>query len=89
MSTRDKLIKRFGTMPGGFTFDEMIRLFAAFGFDVDNKGATSGSRVEFVKSDKNLSYDMHRPHPAGTIKQYIMRKVMVFFVENGFIEKEK
>ena len=89
MSTRDKLIKRFRTMPRDFAFDEMIRLFAAFGFEVDNKGGTSGSRLALVNRERGLSYNMHRPHPDNAIKMYVMRQILEFMVENGFIEKEK
>ena len=89
MSTRDKLVKRFKAMPRDFTFDEMIRLFAAFGFEVDNKGGTSGSRLALINREKGLSYNMHRPHPDNAIKMYVMRQVMEFMVENGLIEKEK
>jgi hypothetical protein len=89
MSTRDKLIKRFLAMPKDFTFDEMIRLFVAFGFEVDNKGGTSGSRLALVNRVRGLSYNMHRPHPDNAIKMYVMRQVMEFMVETGLIEKEK
>ncbi len=76
-------------MPRDFTFDEMIRLFAAFGFTVDNKGGTSGSRLALVNMERGLSYNMHRPHPDNVIKMYVMRQVLEFMVENGLIEKEK
>jgi hypothetical protein len=89
MSTKDKLLKRFKTLPKDFTFDEMIRIFAAFGFETDNKGGTSGSRLALVNRERGLSYHMHRPHPAGVIKMYVIRQVMEFMIENGFIEKEK
>ena len=89
MSTQDKLIKRFSAMPKDFTFDDMMRLFAAFGFEVDNKGGTSGSRLALINSERGLSYNMHRPHPDNAIKMYVMRQVMEFMVENRLIEKEK
>jgi hypothetical protein len=89
MSTRDKLIKRFRAMPKDFTFDEMMRLFAAFGFEPDNKGATSGSRLALIHAERGLSYNMHRPHPDRAIKMYVMRQVLEFMIENGWIEKEK
>lgn len=89
MSTKEKLIKRFMALPKDFTFDEMIRLFAAFGFEVYNKGGTSGSRLALINRDKDLSYNMHRPHPDNAIKMYVMRQVMEFMVENGLIKNEK
>ncbi len=76
-------------MPKDFTFDEMIRLFAAFGFEVDNKGGTSGSRLALINSTLGLSYNMHRPHPDNAIKMYVMRQVFEFMVENGLMGKER
>ena len=34
-------------MPSDFTFDEMQQLLAGYGYEKDNKGRTSGSRVIF------------------------------------------
>jgi hypothetical protein len=89
MSTRDKLIKRFRTMPKDFSFDEMKRLFAGLGFDIDNKGGTSGSRLAFINQAKGLTYNMHRPHPDSVIKMYVIRQVLEFLLENELIEKEE
>lgn len=72
MSTKDKLVKRFKSLPSDFTFDELVRLFNLLGFELDNKGATSGSRVQFVKGE-NVFY-MHRPHPQNTVKVVCLRK---------------
>jgi hypothetical protein len=86
MSTRDKLIARFLTLPSDFTFDELTRLFSVFGFEINTKGKTSGSRFLFVKG--NLSYGIHKPHPSGIVKGYVMKQVLTFFVENNFITKQ-
>jgi len=40
MSIKDKLIERFKKQPNNFTWEELVRLFAYFGFDVYNKGKT-------------------------------------------------
>jgi len=87
MSTREKLIKRFKALPKDFSFDEMVRLFVIFGFEIDNKGDTSGSRFSFVNREKRLSYNMHKPHPNSIIKMYVMRQVLKYMIENNFIEK--
>lgn len=90
MGTKEKLIERFKCLPKDFTFDELSRLFKIFGFDISNKGATSGSRVEFVNEEKNLSYIAHKPHPSNIIKGYVMRQVLDYLKSNGFIkEKDK
>jgi len=87
MSTKDKLIKRFKAQRRDFTFDEMIRLFAVFGFFPDNKGSTSGSRLSLINTEKALSYNMHKPHPGSIIKMYVMKQVLEYLIDNGFIEE--
>lgn len=42
MSSKEKLIRRFLKRPNDFTSDELVRLFALFGFELTNKGTTSG-----------------------------------------------
>ncbi len=87
MSTKEKLIRRFKTLPKDFTFDEMLRLFAIFGFEVDQKGGASGSRLALVHREQELSYNMHRPHPGSIIKMYVMRQVYDYLIENRFMEE--
>ena len=48
MNKKDKLLKRFYSLPKDFTFDEMVNVFSCYGFHQENKGTTSGSRVIFV-----------------------------------------
>ncbi len=62
-----------------------MRLFSIFGFTVDSKGKTSGSRVMFVNGNKE--YPMHKPHPSNNIKAYLMRQVLGYFVDNNFIKR--
>ena len=67
MSTKEKLIERFVSLPRDFTFDEIVRLFVSFGFEQSNKGHSSGSRVAFVRGDEVFS--MHKPHPGNIVKR--------------------
>lgn len=89
MGTKEKLIKRFITQPKDFTFEEVVRLFKIFGFDLDSKGKTSGSRVLFANEQKDLSYGLHKPHPINAIKAYMMKQILNFLVVNDFINKEE
>ena len=43
--------------------------------------------MEFINEEKNLSYGVHKPHPANVIKSYVMKQVLEFLTENNFIEK--
>jgi len=86
MSTKDKLLKRFINQPKDFTWDELVKLFGMFGFIVDNKGNTSGSRTAFVKGNDEI--EVHKPHPSKIVKGYAMKNVLKFLTDKEFIKKE-
>lgn len=67
MSSKEKLLKRFLSLPRDFTFDEVVRLFAMFGFILSEKGHSSGSRVAFYRGEE--IFTMHRPHPDSVVKR--------------------
>ena len=47
MGRKEKLLKRFLQLPKDFTFEETTTLLSYLGYDVHNKGRTSGSRIRF------------------------------------------
>ena len=63
-----------------------MRLFGIFGFAIDNKGKTSGSRALFVK--ENEAHTVHKPHPSNVLKSYALKQVLAFLVEKGFINND-
>lgn len=83
MGTKDKLIERFKSQPSDFKWDELVRLFKIYGYEISNKGKTSGSRVIFKNGES--SYTAHKPHPDSTIKAYVMKQVLEFLNNNGLI----
>jgi hypothetical protein len=85
MGTKEKLIERFRRQPKDFTFEELIRLFRVLGFEISQKGKTSGSRIEFVNSEKDISYGAHKPHPDSAIKGYVMKQILEFLTSNQLI----
>ncbi len=89
MNRKAKLLQRFRTLPRDFTFDEMEALFKSCGFSLNNKGATSGSRVEFVNEKDGNTYIMHKPHPSNIIKGYSMRQVYNFLESNGYLKNKE
>ena len=89
MNKKDKLVKRFRNLPRDFTFEEMVALFKQCEFDLSNKGATSGSRVEFIHESDGNSYIMHKPHPANIIKGYVMRQVLSYLTANGYLKEKE
>ena len=84
MSTKEKLIERFKQQPKDFTWEELVRLFGIFGFTINNKGKTSGSRIVFENSDD--FHSLHKPHPSNIIKSYAMKQILDFFIEKEYIK---
>ena len=87
MSTKDKLIERFKRQPKDFTWQELVRLLRIFGFEVDNKGKTSGSRTVFVRDKDEI--EIHQPHPSNIIKEYVMKNVLKFLIDKKVITNEE
>jgi len=75
MSTKDKLIARFKSLPSDFSFDELDRLLTHIGYERSNKGKTSGSRIIY-KDSEGHPIMIHRPHPGNIIKGYAMRQIL-------------
>lgn len=84
MGTKDKLIARFCTLPNDFTWEEMKRLLISLGYEPDNKGKTSGSRVIFKSKDKKPIM-LHKPHPGNIVKGYVMKQVLDYLKNEGLI----
>ena len=85
MGTKDKLIERFKRLPSDFTFDEMERLLAIFGYEKSDKGRTSGSRVIFKNRD-GRPIMLHKPHPGNIVKRYAMKQVLDDLIESGLLK---
>ena len=87
MGTKEKLIERVLSFPRDFTYDEAKRLFGIFGYRENTKGATSGSRVEFISPDGQTSFILHKPHPAKMLKAYVVRGIVEHIRKNQLIER--
>ena len=85
MARQDKLLARFGAQPADFTWDELVRLLRGFGFVVESKGRTSGSRVRFTQPG-SPPINLHRPHPGSIVRRYQLREVQAFLIAEGFLE---
>ena len=85
MGSKDKLIERFKRLPSDFTFDEMERLLAIFGYEKSDKGRTSGSRVIFKNRD-GRPIMLHKPHPGNIVKRYAMKQVLDDLIESGLLK---
>ena len=74
MSTKEKLIDRYKTLPSDFTFDELDRMLTHLGFVKSNKEKTSGSRIIYKYTD-GTPIMIHKPHPGNIIKGYAMKQI--------------
>lgn len=83
MGTKEKLIERFKSQPKDFSWDEACTAVFHFGYELNNKGKTSGSRAIFAKGES--SYTVHKPHPGSIVKGYVMKQVFEFLTKNKLI----
>jgi len=70
MSKAEKLLKRFLSKPKDFTYDELKRLLAGFGYKNISTGKTAGSRSAFMNPKTKHIIKLHRPHPRPELKRY-------------------
>lgn len=73
MAKLEKLIKRIKSFPVDFTWEELVRLLKQLGF-VEIQGG--GSRMKFFNAERNLLIHLHKPHPANTLKYYVMKEIV-------------
>ncbi|GAA3975412.1 type II toxin-antitoxin system HicA family toxin [Hymenobacter antarcticus] len=70
MSRRDKLTERLCKRAKDFTWDELEKLLAAYGFLLLKSGKTGGSRRKFYSETSQEVLDLHKPHPGNILKPY-------------------
>lgn len=71
----EKEIERLKLKPKDFTYDEARNLLDKLGFYENNKGKTSGSRVEF-KNSLGRKIVLHKPHPSNILKKYQINEIL-------------
>lgn len=81
MAAADKLLERFKSVPANFTWDELKRLLARFGY-AEQKG--KGSRRKF-KAENRPTLILHEPHPGKIVKQYALRYVKEVLETEGLL----
>ena len=83
MGKLEKMIERLKSNPKDFTFEEMQTLLLALGFELSNKGKTSGSRVKFFKD--GVFIILHKPHPRKELLSYQIKQIIELLSEEGLI----
>lgn len=80
---KEKLLQRLLSRPKDFMFDEVVTLLSSYGFTQQNKGKTSGSRVEFVNGEHSIQ--LHKPYPTGEMKNYQLKQIIELLKELNYI----
>jgi len=85
MGTSKKLVERFKKLPKDFTFEETKSLLGHLGYEIDNRGKTSGSRVRFKNSKTGFYIDIPKPHPGSIMKEWMMNAIYQHLKNNDLI----
>jgi hypothetical protein len=80
---KEKLIERLRSTPKDFTFDEAQNLLEILGFEMSNKGKTSGSRVKFKQGV--VSVYLHKPHPRKELLEYQIKYILEILERENLI----
>jgi hypothetical protein len=82
MSQQEKLLTRFLSIPKDFTWDELKKILALFGYQELKTGKTGGSRRKFMDANKTI-ISLHKPHPTQIIKPYAIIDVIAHLKKGG------
>lgn len=85
MSRFEKLLKRFLSKPKDFTYHELERLLAGFGYENISTGKTAGSRVAFMNPETGHIIKLHKPHPRPELKRYQLDDIEKILKNKGVI----
>ena len=72
MTSIKKLKERLYTLPKDFTWNELVRVLASFGYEELKSGGTSARKF---KDERSHIINLHKPHPGSIVKSYAMRYV--------------
>ena len=84
MTKQDKRIQKLKG-DGAMTFDEVTALLEGFGFVLETKGKTSGSRYGFYRERDGAKILLHRPHSGDVLKPYVKRQLLQALMARGDI----
>lgn len=87
MAKIQKLIERLLSKPTDFTWEELIKILAHFGYTELKKGKTGGSRRKFTDEASGLII-LHEPHPKNILKRYQIDLVIAELREKGKLKDE-
>jgi len=73
MSKLDKLKARLLSKPKDFTYQELVTLFTAYGFE-EITGKGSGRKL--VNPESGKIFNLHEPHPSNILKGYVIKEAI-------------
>lgn len=73
MSKREKLLARLKSRPKDFTWDELVSLMTACGYELKTTG---GSGRKFIEVETGATAFLHQPHPGNILKAYQVRDIL-------------
>jgi hypothetical protein len=85
MPKKQKLLERFLKRPNDFTWKETQTLLLSLGYEMDNKGKTSGSRILFYYPSCNYPLRLHKPHNPKILRKYHFDAIIKSLKEVGLI----
>jgi hypothetical protein len=75
LSRLQKAIDRLLAKPSDYTWDELLSLMTALGYELRTSG---GSSRKFFDPVTQALFFMHEPHPSKILKAYQVRAVIQF-----------
>lgn len=82
MSKFEKALIRLKSRPKNFTWAELQRIMAHFGYE---ETAAGGSRRKFINVRTKVSISLHEPHPRPEMKMYAIDIVIEHLKEEGLL----
>ena len=88
MSRHEKLLERLLSNPKDFTWEELIKVLNAYGYQEKKSSKTGGSRRKFI-DQHHLIISLHKPHPGNIVKSYVIHDVIDHLITNGKLKKNE
>lgn len=73
MSKIEKLKAKLLSKPKDFTYQELVTLFEAYGFE---ERTSRGSARKLINPKTGKVFNLHQPHPGNIIKGYVIREAI-------------
>lgn len=83
MTRIDKLIAQLLSCPSTYRFADFLEVMASYGFEMDNKSKTSGSRIRFYRPSDGRMFVMHALHPSDELTAGTIRSIVRFLQDVG------